>query len=310
MLKEKALDRLVDDIKSRELLTPRDPKDMSYICKKLQDQRFTIHTFWFHCALFRMHSNPDTYEALCKHADALQLGGKPPNWSGMQASLARCYRLGKVWGGMFYPSTLRAGKTKGKRWCTFRKVRTPAQKAKRDVLAFKIVWEGITAGATQPGGKTAGATQPGDRLTQYFKCRKALSVDHTFKACDKARTAFAAFYDAFDLHMQTHTKGWWGQYSFKIMLDVACYMSLPSIKDNDSVFPDAVLSRWPINCPAYTPALKQLLKPKFQKELQKKALKRQLLMHVHRVLSHRLGANIHNFASTTAQLCWEKRSKA
>ena len=94
------------------------------------------------------------------------------------------------------------------------------------------------------------------------------------------------------------------------MLDVACYMSLPSIKDNDSVFPDAVLSRWPINCPAYQPALKQLVKSKFHKQLHDKVLKRQLLMHVHCVLSRRLGANIHNFASTTAQLCWQKRSKS
>ena len=246
-----------------------------------------------------MHSNPDTYEALSKHADALQLGGKAPNWSGMQASLAQCYSQGKVWGGMFYPSTLRAGRSRGNMWRTFKKVRTPAQKAKRDILAFKIVWDGITAGATQPG----------DRLTQYFKCRKALSVDHTFKACDKTRTAFAAFYDAFDLHMHTHTKGWWGHYSFKIMLDVACCMSLPSLNDSDPVFPDAVLSRWPINCPAYRPALKQLLKPKFQKQLHDTVLKRQLLMHVHCVLSRRLGAHIHNFASTTAQLCWQKRSK-
>ena len=33
MLKQQALDTLVHDIKSRELLTPRDPKDMSYIKK-------------------------------------------------------------------------------------------------------------------------------------------------------------------------------------------------------------------------------------------------------------------------------------
>ncbi len=28
----------------------------------------SIHSFWFHCGLFRTHSNPDTNETLSKHA--------------------------------------------------------------------------------------------------------------------------------------------------------------------------------------------------------------------------------------------------
>ena len=114
MLNQNDLDSLVDDIKSREMLTPQDPKDMSYILNKLCGRRMSIHGFWFHCALFRMHSNPDTYEALTKHASALQPGGNAPDWAGMQTTLAQLYSKGKVWGGMFYPSTLRAGKSRGR----------------------------------------------------------------------------------------------------------------------------------------------------------------------------------------------------
>ena len=78
MLNQNDLGSLVDDIKSREMLTPQDPKDMSYILNKLCGRRMSIHGFWFHCALYRMHSNPDTYEALTEHASALQPGGDAP----------------------------------------------------------------------------------------------------------------------------------------------------------------------------------------------------------------------------------------
>ena len=42
---------------------------------------------------------------------------------------------------MFYPLTLRAGKSRDRGWRTFRKLGTPAQKTERDILAFKIVWD-------------------------------------------------------------------------------------------------------------------------------------------------------------------------
>ena len=79
MLNQNALHSLVDDIKSREMLTIRDAKDMSYILNKLRGRRMSIHGFWFHCALFRIHSNPNTYEALAKLASALKPGGKAPD---------------------------------------------------------------------------------------------------------------------------------------------------------------------------------------------------------------------------------------
>ena len=93
-----------------------------------------------------------------------------------------------------------------------------------------------------------------------------------------------------------------------LLLDVACNMSLPSIKDSDPVCPDGILSRWPIDCPAYGPALKLLLKPLYKKLTNNKVIKRQVLMRVHFVLSGRLGANNHNLSSTSAQLCWQKRN--
>ena len=300
MLCEDALQNLVDDIKSRDMLTIMDPKDMSYILCKLQNRRMSIHGFLFQCALFRIYSKPATYESLAKHAGALQPGGKAPDWAGMRATLVQLYAQGSVFGGMFYPMTLRAGKSKNRGWRTCSNATTPAKQAQRDVLAFKIIWEGITAGAAQPG----------ESLTEYLKCRKKLSTDNSFEAYQRARAAFAAFYDGLHTHMHSHTKGVWGDYTFKILLDVACNLSLPIIKDTYPVCPDGVLSRWPWNCPAYSLALKRLLKPAQKKKALHATLKRHLLMRVHFHLSARLGANSHNLSSTMAQLCWQKRANA
>ena len=91
MLNQKRLDSLVDDIKSREVLTRQDPQDMPYSLNKLRGRRMSIHGFWFHCALFRFHSKPDTYEALTKHASALQPGRNAPDWAGMQTISSRSF---------------------------------------------------------------------------------------------------------------------------------------------------------------------------------------------------------------------------
>ena len=88
MLNQQRLDSLVDDTKFIDVLTPQDPKGMAYFLNKLCGRRKSIHGFWFHCAHFRMDSNPETYEALTKHAGALQPGGNAPDWAGMQKTLA------------------------------------------------------------------------------------------------------------------------------------------------------------------------------------------------------------------------------
>lgn len=300
MFCQESLQSLVNDIKSRDVLTAHDPKDMAYIMSKLKDRRISIHGFWFHCALFRIYSNPDTYKVLGKHAGALQPSGRAPDWSRMRTTLAELYAKGSVFGGLFYPMTLRAVKSRDGGWRTFSKLTSPIQKAQRDVLVFKIIWQGITAGAAQPG----------EALTEYFKCRKQLSTDHTFEAYQRARAAFATFYDGLDAHMHSHTKGVWGDYTSKLLLDVACNVSLTSIKDNSPVCPDGILSRWPVHCPAYGPALKRLLKRVHKKKKLHTTLRRQLLMRVHAHVSARLGANNHNLSTTLAQLCWQKRDNA
>ena len=63
------------------------------------------------------------------------------------------------------------------------------------------------------------------------------------------REAFEGWYDCFYDHMDSHTKGWFGDYAMKCILDVGTNCTIKATKDNRQVFPDALLSKWPVNCP-------------------------------------------------------------
>ena len=87
-----------------------------------------------------------------------------------------------------------------------------------------------------------------------------------------------------------------------------CNATVAGIKDKRQVFPDEVLSRWPVNCPAYAAALKRLLTRAYKGAAMKRSLKQKMLMHVHCVVAKKLGGNPpHCVPSTLAQLCWQKR---
>ena len=197
-----------------------------------------------------------------------------------------------VWGGMFYPATLKAVRASSGRFKCFRDVSTPALKANRDVHAFKAVWS---------------ALQKDDKLATYYKRRKVLSHDGASQPVVAARDAFGAWYDSFYEHVTHHTKGWCGEYAMKCILDVGCNATVHGITDGRQVFPDEVLSRWPVNCPGYGTGLQKVLKREYKSTVMRANLKYKLLMHLHSVLSKKLGAATHRVPSTLAQLCWQKR---
>ena len=54
-----------------DMLTARDPKDMSFILPLLNERRISIHRFLFNSILFRMYSKKETYvafEPFCRNA--------------------------------------------------------------------------------------------------------------------------------------------------------------------------------------------------------------------------------------------------
>ena len=111
MINDPAVDKLADQAYQRNMLTKLDPLDMSFIVRALHQSKLSIHGFMFHSILFRMYSKESTYTALSEHAGAAQPGKDEPNWLGMVAVPAKHYaESDAVWGGMFYPATIRAAK--------------------------------------------------------------------------------------------------------------------------------------------------------------------------------------------------------
>ena len=293
MIDDTALHKLGDDAYERNLLTKNDPKDMSFILQALHQSKMSIRAFLFHSVLFRMYSKEATYTTLCKYAGAAQPGKDEPDWPGMQAALAELYAgPDAVWGGMFYPATLRAAKSENGRWQKLRGA-TPKQKAARDMHVFKAAWVALCKD---------------ESAAEYMKQRRCCaSKGWSAENVDAARAAFERWYHSFYTHMDSHTNGWFGDYAMKCILDVGTNCTIKATTDGRHVFPDAVLSTWPVNCPAYTTGVKKLLRPKYRTRPMKRVLKYKVLMYVHARLAKRLGAAHHSVSSTLAQICWQKR---
>ena len=293
MINDRALDKLADQAYQRNMLTKMDPQYMNFILRALHQSKLSIHGFLFHSVLFRMYSRESTYRALGEYAGAAQPGKDEPDWLGMEAALAKLYaESDPVWGGMFYQASLRAAKDKTGRWRKLQAA-TPKQQAKRDMHVFTAVWAALCK-------DESAATYMKQRQRCSSTCWKQKDVE-------AAREAFERWYDCFYEHMGNHTKGWFGDYAMKCMLDVGTNCTIRATKDNRQLFPDAVLSKWPVNCPAYKTGVKKLLKPKYRTKLMNANLKYKVLMYVHAKLSKRLGAAHHSVSSTLAQICWQQR---
>ena len=187
MINDIALKKLAGQAHQRNLLTKMDPRDMSFILRALHQSKLSIHGFMFHSVLFRVYSKESTYRALSEHAGAAQPGKNEPNWLGMEAALAKLYAgSNAVWGGMFYPATLRAVKDKTGRWRKLQAA-TPKQQAKRDMHVFTTVWAALCK-------DESAATYMKQRQRCSSTCWKQKDVD-------AAREAFEGWYDGFYLSL-------------------------------------------------------------------------------------------------------------
>ena len=301
MFSMRALKTQATAVKNSDMLTAKDAKDMSFILPLLDMQRLSIHNFIFRSILFRMYSKKETYVALEPFSRCARVGSHhtrdstAPNWIGMEKKLAELYaQQTPVWGGMFYPSTLIAAMDGTGKWKYFKKSSGPNDQAYRDMHVFRCAWDAITQDTTPQ---------------RYLKAlQRCYTTGWEQDAIEAGRLAFAQWYDGFYDYMSTHTKGWFSDYAMKCILDVGCQCRISSSKGS-TVFPDVLLSRWPVNCPAYRPALVKMLKPKFKKKKFGQKIKLKSLMYVHAVLSKELGGpGTHCVSTTLAHLCWQKRA--
>ena len=208
MFNDSAMNGLITSILRCGIMNLEDAKHMAFIIPKLNNARMSIHNFMFRASLLRMYSKPSTYKALCQHVGAPQPGSRPPDFKSMKKALVKLYAAREsVWGGMFYPATLRAVKFLNGKVKTFAKVTTPTQQANRDLHVFKTIWS---------------ALEKDNTLRAYYNCRKALAHDSASQPIVAARNAFASWYASFYDHLKHHTKGWFGDYAMKCILDVGC----------------------------------------------------------------------------------------
>ena len=240
-----------------------------------------------------MYSKPVTYMALCKLFDNAGPGQQDPDCDGMVRQLTTLYSSPQpVGGGMFYPATLKAARDNNGRWEWFSNLKTDHQRAARDVYVFKVVWTALCK----------------DNTTEaYLKARQRCSTT-CWQGGDVqiARDAFAAWCDSFYDHLKQNTHGWFDGYAMKCILDVGCNCSIKLTMDSP-VFPDALVSKWPLKCPTYAEGIRNCLKPRSRNLRFRSDIKYKCLMYIHAVLSKQLGGpGAHRLSSTRAQLCWKK----
>ena len=286
---------MVKNAKANSILTSEDSKDMAFILPVLHGSHVSFQQFIVLSVLFRMHSKSETYMALCKFFDNAVPGRQDPDWAGLVRELTTLYKSpNPVWGGMFYPATLKAARDNNGRWKSFRNLKTDHQRATRDSYVFRAVWSALCKDNTTDA---------------YLKARQRCSTT-CWQGPDVqiARDAFAAWYDSFYNHLKQNTCGWFNDYAMKCILDVGCNCSIKLTMDSQ-VFPDALVSKWPVNCPAYAKGIKRLFKPQVTNRCLSSNMKYKCLMYIHAVLSKKLGGpGVHRLPSTLAQLCWQKRS--
>jgi len=288
-----ACDMLAAQAYQRNLLTKLDPKDMSFILRALHQSELSIHGFLFHSVLFTMYSRESTYRALSEYAGAAQPGKDEPDWLGMEGALVKLYAESHpVWGGLSYVATLTAVKDE-RGWWRMPQTASPTQQAKTDMRVFTTVW--------------AALCKDESAATYMKQRRRCSSTCWKQKDVDAARQAFRRWYDCFYDYMNCLTKGWFGDYAMKRILEVGANCTIKATNDNMQVFPDALVSKWPVNCPAYKTGVEKLLKPEYRRMAMSAELKFKVMMYVHAKLAKKLGAAHHSVSSTLAQICRQRR---
>ena len=187
-----ALKRQADGAKQSDILTAKDAKDMPFILPLLDMQRISIHRFLFNAILFRMYSKKENIRPSSLFSRNASVGS-PPDWVGMQNKLAELYAgQTPVWGGMFYPATLSAARSRTGNWKYFKNQSSPKKKAFRDMRVFKCAWHAITQDTTPQ--------------TYLNALQQSCTTGWKADAIEAGRVALAQWHDNFYDYMSNHKR--------------------------------------------------------------------------------------------------------
>jgi len=250
---------------SASLLTVADTTDASYFTELYspgcERDGVTLERLWFLAAAFRHVNRVTTWEAVKDHFATRGT----PDWSAVLSALRTLKASGvPLASGVFYPAQL-----KEYRWSPKQSWKTASGMAMPDKIAltWQVMWSAV----------------PRTEIRSHVRKPSR----ETFKAC----------YDAWKTKMDDLTRGMFGAYFIKCMLDLLCFTG--HIEDRH-------LSCWPSECGGYTPALTKLFGP----VASTKSLRLQLMWWLYQAYGGSCHGGKFCFAAFSMHLCWWKRSTA
>lgn len=167
------------------LLRATDCEDTRFFLDLYAGQDVPLNTFFMMCLAYRRFNRPSTWQTLEENR-WLGAGLSAPRWHTLRAALARLFAARTpVFGGVFYPATLRAFMRAG-RWVSIGNM----SQANRETLTLQLMWNAI----------------PQDAVNQY--------------ANTPGPGTFAVLYDTFMANMAATTRGIFSEYSMKLVLDL------------------------------------------------------------------------------------------
>ena len=198
------------------LLTIHGTVDTGPFLSSVNMQHLSTARAFRYCLVFRRFSHHLTWAALMPCITSEQV-----NWNGIRKALQHITDSDeKLFGGMFYPATLRRYRMQSQD--TWRLVEGMSA-AERETLSLRLLLSAI----------------PSKQCAKYDK--------------EPNRASWRMFVEQYQANVKSTTVGLFSDYAMKCALDCLVLSSA-------SRFPDGMISTWPCHCDGYVSAFKKLWK--------------------------------------------------
>ena len=209
-----ALDDFMNYLGNANLLTIKDTVDTGFFLSTVDITQLSMSMAFRYCLVFRRFNNHCTWCALMPYITSAQV-----NFHGIRKALQRIIDADeKIFGGLFYPATLRKYKMlPERRWRACKGMGA----ADRETLSLRLLLSAI----------------PSRECSSYDK--------------NPSRENWRMFVERYQANVQSTTAGLFSEYSMKCALDCL-------VLGSPSRFPDVMISVWPSDCKGYVSALRKL----------------------------------------------------
>ena len=213
-LNHDALRDLINYLSTADLLTVKDTVDSGVFLSSVDIQHLSMSMAFRYCLVFRRFSNHSTWAALMPCIRSARV-----NWNGIRKALQNIIDSDeKMFGGLFYPATLRKYRMlPERRWRACKRMGA----ADRETLSLRLLLSAI----------------PSKECANYDK--------------NPSRENWRMFVERYQSNVASTTRGLFSDYGMKCALDCL-------VLGSASRFPDSMISVWPTDCSGYVKAFKKL----------------------------------------------------